>query len=94
VYLYDINKEINMTMFKKLTMLLCASLFFFSQSVLASGDEGVAEKATEATKEMSQEATAAGTPTDEEKMKMKMEEGEMQSEGMKQDENKEETPAK
>jgi uncharacterized membrane protein len=89
VYLYGINKEIKMTMFKRLTMLICASLFVFSQAALASDEGQTVEKAAETAKEMATEATAAGAPTDEEKMK----EGEMKNGEMKEGEMKDEMPA-
>jgi hypothetical protein len=78
-------------MFKKFTMLLCASLFFIGQSALASEGEAVADKAAEAAKEMTKEATAAGAPADEEKMKMK--EAATQDENMQEAEKKDEKPA-
>lgn len=80
-----------MTMFKRITMLLCASLFVFSQAALASDEGKAMEKAAETAKEMAKEATAAGTPTDEEKMKMK--EGEMKDGEMKEGEMKDKMPA-
>jgi hypothetical protein len=80
-----------MTMLKKLAMLLCASFFILSQSVIAAGNEGEAvEKAAETAKEIATEATAAGVPADEEKMK----EGAMQDGDMKEGEKKVETPEK
>jgi tetrahydromethanopterin S-methyltransferase subunit H len=86
-----------MTMLKRLTVLLCASIFFLSQPVVAGEQEGMAaDKAAEAAKEMSQEATAAGTPTDAETMKKSAEamQGESEQDGKMKDEmpaNKAET---
>ncbi len=82
-----------MTMFKKLSILLCVSLFLISQSVLASEHEGeAAEKAAESSKEMTSEATAAGNMADEKKEEMK--DGEMEEEKMKAGEEKMDSPAK
>jgi tetrahydromethanopterin S-methyltransferase subunit H len=84
-------------MLKRLTVLLCASIFFLSQPVVAGEQEGMAaDKAAEAAKEMSQEATAAGAPTDAETMKKSAEamQGESEQDGKMKDEmpaNKAET---
>ncbi len=78
-----------MTMFKRLTMLICVSLFIFSQATLASDEGKAMEKAAETAKEMAKEATAAGAPADEEKMK----EGDMKDGEMKEGEMKDEMPA-
>lgn len=72
-----------MTMFKRLTMLLCVSLFFLSQSVIASDDKAMSDMKAEPAKEMAKEATAAGD-------KMEMKEGEMKEGEMKEGEMKKE----